>query len=650
MRQGDTWDLKYTTPLFVYLLHLVHGFFFRYVTQCAVKTVLSGRNSMISQFRWLCVMSYSLLMLPASLCAQPDMDIYSIADITVNQTAENPDKAQQAAYFAARKRAWEVLSTRLLGTPHDCDDDTLGGLILSHRIVSEKMSSTTYHATYHFQFLPAEVDTYLGIKNRNHSQQWADPTIIIPIFDKVYPPLSFHEENPWLRAWQAILPFSRSPLIIPEGDAQDLVLGQDIIDPLKRNMGIQGLYKRYPGKHVAVVTFRPQNKAVHLQLYNEKTAKIMDEMLIVMNTDPKQALTETIERLNKWFGSAPDKPSAQALDVFQISVHYKTIGQLLPLCQCLGSMRDAASLKIPRLSLSELTQTRALFSLSHINDVTALKAFFESRGFQLRKTAAGWTATAHEEPIKIALLSGKPVHQPVKTVEACTDVAGEMPVDVSEEKAISEPTSDAMPASIPRPHEPVAFQTPHMEPAPQNPHTHTRAEAPCNHAIDKIQLSSQDRDSQMHQEAINQEAINPQVMNQGDAGIIPSRQFTSPASSDVQASERTTLDETSHETWVGRTSSFSPAESSFAASISESDADAEQAYHSGSENMSVPDNREQNVGNTSDRWQTENRRADPDMLPYDHDVISPRSVPHHQMSAYEELESLPPIDGHHPEE
>ncbi|MDC0344693.1 DUF2066 domain-containing protein [Alphaproteobacteria bacterium] len=326
---------------------------------------------------------------PVDSWGQEDLELYFLEDVQVVETDQDARLAKKNAYAEAVKKAYDQLMQRLGAEKMTTLPlEGMKALVHSHRVVSEKFSQTTYRATYNVQFDPELVDKMLGEQNIKFLSQRAAPTVIVPVYDDSYPPLSFHEESPWLKAWSAKLPFSISPLIFPEGDGKDLGSGQDIIDPIKRNMGLKTLLERYPGKYVAVVTLRPQAKKLLLEIYDEETRKLNDQTIDVESVEIPHAVNIVVEQLNQWFRGSKATPLSIE-GHFQVVVQYTSFGQVLPLFRCLAAEKDA-----PHLELVRLEPQRAIFALSHHKDVADLKGFFAEMGFDIEKVGPQWVAKA----------------------------------------------------------------------------------------------------------------------------------------------------------------------------------------------------------------------------------------------------------------
>ena len=318
-------------------------------------------------------------LLPVECLYAFDMDLYQVRVDSV-ETHQNVKDAKKFSYTNALKQAYGMLKKRVLVSPlNDEEDIDAQRFVLSYQIEQEKFSHTTYIATYKFQFDPQVLAKYFDAQNIPFLKKFCAPTLVIPILERFV----FHEENTWLHVWEEALPFSRTRLVLPEGNIQDFGFGEDLLYEERAAQGVQGLLQRYPAHHVAVFVFSPLAKILHITLYDTKgdptfqtSLKLEQDTLIYVRDAAIDALNILA---NKYIMGSQDAKNLSCV------MHFNRLDQLTPLFQYLKRTGEN-----PHLHLLKLDANNAFFSID--DDQHSFLSFFEKQNFKLTQHAHIWHA------------------------------------------------------------------------------------------------------------------------------------------------------------------------------------------------------------------------------------------------------------------
>ncbi len=199
-----------------------------------------------------------LALLPGPAGAQAS-DVFTVAGVAVDATAETATSARAEALMSGQRDAFYRLLRRL--TPQSSyrrhpllDDDTVTALIDSFEIADEKRSSTRYLASLTIRFKPDEVRALLRQQELPFSETASKPVLILPVYEAAGARNLWDDPNPWRVAWGGLEERDGFvPLVIPDGDLTDVgTIGapQALAGNAER---LQAIAKRYGVADVLVV-------------------------------------------------------------------------------------------------------------------------------------------------------------------------------------------------------------------------------------------------------------------------------------------------------------------------------------------------------------------------------------------------------------
>ncbi len=204
-----------------------------------------------SACRWGALAIVVLLALAGTARAQQPVDVFSVAEVKVDATAESAaaarDKALADGQAGALKRLFArlIVATDLPRVPLPQAREA-AQLVRDFEVSGEKASSVRYLATLSIRFKRQAVRDYLRRFEAGFAETPSKPVLVLPVFEAEGAYTLWGQPNPWRDAWQALPPIEGLvPLIRPLGDIQDVSLiaaDQAVRGEADRLAGIAGHY------------------------------------------------------------------------------------------------------------------------------------------------------------------------------------------------------------------------------------------------------------------------------------------------------------------------------------------------------------------------------------------------------------------------
>ena len=198
--------------------------------------------------------------------------VFTVRGVQVDETAETVRKAKKAALSKGQIRAFRILLSRLLlkedlGDLPSLEDKEITAMIQSLGIASEKSSAVRYIAKLNVTFNAKKVRDFLKRHDISYAETGSKPYLVIPFFSNQYEYLLWEEKNPWMNAWNKILPrVGLVPFVLPRGDLQDrelinkkMMLTQDFEKALP-------LRDKYKASGILFVTASVEDDDVNIEL------------------------------------------------------------------------------------------------------------------------------------------------------------------------------------------------------------------------------------------------------------------------------------------------------------------------------------------------------------------------------------------------
>ena len=155
-------------------------------------------------------------------------DVYTVAGVAVDETAETAAVAREQALAAGHRIAFSRLVSRLVPRAERnrvpaLDAGRVAPFVLSFGIDEEKTSDVRYLGTLTFRFRRDAIRTFLQDSGVGFAETRSKPVLLLPVYDNAGALMLWEEPNPWFEAWRTLSPSDGLvPLRLPAGDLADI--------------------------------------------------------------------------------------------------------------------------------------------------------------------------------------------------------------------------------------------------------------------------------------------------------------------------------------------------------------------------------------------------------------------------------------------
>lgn len=187
----------------------------------------------------------------ASPRAAAPADVFTIAGVAVDATADTAVAARGLALAAGHRAAYRRLVARLVPlaqqeAAREIGAGELAALVRDFEIEDEKTSPVRYLATLRFRFDRRGVRNRFRAAKIGFAETPSKPRLVLPVYRVAGADLLWDEPNPWRDSWNA-LPASDGlvPLVLPAGglaDINDVSATQAVDGQEDRLQAITGRY------------------------------------------------------------------------------------------------------------------------------------------------------------------------------------------------------------------------------------------------------------------------------------------------------------------------------------------------------------------------------------------------------------------------
>lgn len=166
----------------------------------------------------------------ASEGARADADVFTVAGVKVDQTADTAAAARDEAVAVGQRKALERLFERIVLTSEANRLPAVGNaavteLVRDFEVIEEKTSAVRYLATLRVRFKPEAIRALLRNQGIAFAETRSRPVLVLPIYRQGRAYSLWGDPNPWRDAWQAMPPLhGLVPLVHPKGDDRDASL------------------------------------------------------------------------------------------------------------------------------------------------------------------------------------------------------------------------------------------------------------------------------------------------------------------------------------------------------------------------------------------------------------------------------------------
>ena len=132
-------------------------------------------------------------------------DPFSVKGIAVDVVAGDANRARDAGFRLAQRKAWRQLWTRLTGQPEssapNLGDGGMNGLVAGINVESENFSSRRYIARLSVDFEPTQIRSYIGKLGLGPQGRKSHPILLLPVLKDGGAWTGVDPRSPWFRAW-----------------------------------------------------------------------------------------------------------------------------------------------------------------------------------------------------------------------------------------------------------------------------------------------------------------------------------------------------------------------------------------------------------------------------------------------------------------
>ena len=344
------------------------------------------------------------ILLPGGAAAAR-VDLYTVQDIAVDESAPSAAEAKQAAMAAARAEAFDVLLRRLtLGADRERlpvpDPAAVAAAMRKVQVLEERQSPVRYIARVSVGFHPEPVRGLLQEAGIPFSEAVSGPVAVFPVYDWGPLRLLFEDANPWRAAW-ARRPATNEPvpLALPapgdpampaadsaaEGDRARLLQVAARIGA-RRVLVAHAVYRleeqrTRPVLEVALRRFGAgEAEAVRTLRIEGRAGETVESLCARAAAAAAAEIQESWKRANLVAAGA-------VAEAFEAAAPLGGLGDLIAVKDAL-----AAAGGVRQVQLAELARNRALFRFRFAGGAARLQGVLERHGLALeRADGNAWT-------------------------------------------------------------------------------------------------------------------------------------------------------------------------------------------------------------------------------------------------------------------
>jgi hypothetical protein len=175
-----------------------------------------------------CFVLFGVLFASAPASALRPDEVFIVAPVPVDMTAESALAARSQALKRGQVIAWKRLMARLTlpneaGALMDYQSEQLEPLIQGFEVLRERTSAVRYLASVSYRFNRDEVRRVLAEAGVAFAETPSRPVLIIPVLTSQGVGVLWEDPNPWREAWQNLPPRDGLlPIAVPYSDLADI--------------------------------------------------------------------------------------------------------------------------------------------------------------------------------------------------------------------------------------------------------------------------------------------------------------------------------------------------------------------------------------------------------------------------------------------
>lgn len=311
-----------------------------------------------------------------------ERDVFTVARVAVDVTAETASQARTRALVEAHDAAFARLVGRLVpaarrGEVPPVPSGQVERFVRNFEISGEKTSAIRYIAALTFRFKPEAVRQYLRRGNVPFAETPSKPMLVLPVYRLAGAYLLWDDPNPWRESWHgAVSDDGLVPIVVPAGDIADVneISAEQAVRG--RSDRLRSIAARYGATDVilalAAPTIQPATNARILQVNTTRFGSSGTERTTVRNFSATEEQTledliaaaarTTAEQIQEeWKQENLLKPNAEAEVI--VNAPLSDISDLVEIEKRLGGIG-----MIRRAAVISLTRAEARIRLRYVGD------------------------------------------------------------------------------------------------------------------------------------------------------------------------------------------------------------------------------------------------------------------------------------------
>ncbi len=325
-----------------------------------------------------------------------ESDVFTVAGVAVDNTADSATKARELALEQGHSLAFEALLEKIVlreDRPRVpvLSANQLAALVLDFAVESERISPVRYLAELSFRFKPDETKRFLRGNGIGFAETESKPLLVLPLFGPAGQTQLWDQPNPWFEVWAARRArHALVPLMVPLGDLSDVaaidaagaLAGDDVgLGQLRQRYGVgdslvtQAILNGDPALHTAslmVITRRYGSVRARtiIESYSQGPEETFDDLL-------RRSLTEVVAEVQEnW--KRDNLLQFGKVQHIMVNVNAQRLEDWLDIKRRLDGLAAVESARI-----TELRRGRSEIDVAYVGDERQLTVALAQRDLEL---------------------------------------------------------------------------------------------------------------------------------------------------------------------------------------------------------------------------------------------------------------------------
>lgn len=333
-------------------------------------------------------------------------DIFTVADIHVDESGEAAADARTVALARGERRAFDELMRRLTVRADRSRLPRLGaeqvaGLVLDIAIANEKNSRVRYLADITYRFKPNAVRALMRANNIRYAETRSKPALVLPLYETAGTVALWEDPNPWRKAWQgAPIRPGLVTLKVPDGGLRDIAVVSAELAARGDSKSILAAGARYETDIVIVAQ-------ATMGIGREGRAELAISAMTHGAADREQTIVTTVlANANETTEALLERAKRETADLIEdnwksanliqfeqnsVLVAEMPLKSLREWVEAQKRFRNVA--QIQRVDLVLMSREEARFNVFYLGDAAQLKLALAQQNLNLVEEEGAWTLT-----------------------------------------------------------------------------------------------------------------------------------------------------------------------------------------------------------------------------------------------------------------